>query len=219
MAALKIEVQTNIPIVGTIKYADYSHSDYAKKEGYDPQLALNGMWNGEQGVLYTPLFLRDSLMELGALEDNGQRSNRGDPKYRVVDPSSVVTVLKAETAEGIRWTAEVEGAVAQPKQPEIVPVPTEVKRQVATNEQKTDRAKFKEMAGTLECCLAMACTFWASDTDPAVIQATGATLFIEANKRGIVLSPKKQKAPEPTPPVGEEGYNDEGYNAEDDLPF
>lgn len=222
MAAPTVKVATNIPIVGTITYADESHSDKAKAEGWPPQLKLTGHWNGSDGAVYTPTFLLEHLIAVGLLEDNGETSDWGAAKYRVTDQSAVVTILKAETEDGIRWSGEVAGVEQRQSAPasQSAPMPAEVKRQVATNEQKSDRAKFKALVGTFECCFATAESLWPGDTDTATIQACAATLFIEANKRGIVLTPKKV---EPAPPAEPEQPYDEYPAAlddnDDELPF
>ena len=113
MASFKL--QTNIPIVGKLKYCDYSYSDKAKEEGWDPTLSVKGTWDGEgEQRLFLPMPCLDQLVALGIVaggEPNGKGSYRalspggggyGDPKTR--DPERVLRdvrdgIVSATSAE------------------------------------------------------------------------------------------------------------------------
>ena len=195
------KLQTNIPVTGRPQYVNY----WTGKDWKDPEtgkvkklpdtVSIKGTWDVDADtVSFLPLGLVTDMMNMGMIEDNGT-NQYGNPDYRVIkdDP---IRITKTEDGKSrytvIEWA---DGAPAQAQQqPTAAPMPAEVRRQVATNEQKSDRAKFKALVGTFKCCMATAWGLWYDDPqeDPAshsVIQATEDTLFIEAYKRNFTLTP------------------------------
>ena len=121
-----IKPKTNIPLIGTLMYVNYAKS---KTEGWKDQVGLKGTWDGEEGTVYCPLFIKDVLFDLALIEKptdtdgNREVDKYGGNRY-IVNGQPRIMLTKSET-EGdepgktaIRWNVNLcdsAGANDQPR--------------------------------------------------------------------------------------------------------
>ena len=100
--APKIGLQTNIPTVGTLMYADFQKSN----QGYSDQLRVKGEWDGHgEGVMFLPLACKDQLAALGVIPS--EPNERGSYK---VNGRPRVRVLRSGEGRDSRTTVTLDGA-------------------------------------------------------------------------------------------------------------
>lgn len=126
-----IKIQTNIPIFGTPKYADYAPS---KTEGWAAQVKLKGNWDGAEpgSSVYVPIALADEMMGRGVLECTGD-DQMGNPAYKVIGQPRI-QILRGEKGGKKFTTFEVLSVGSAPSSPPAnrAPAPAHNGRQAAS---------------------------------------------------------------------------------------
>ncbi len=123
-----IKLQTNVPLLGLLKYADYRQGrDWAdpdeggKIKKLPDQISLRGLWGEEgktlaQATLYVPLAFVAELCAMGALVASKENDAKGNPRYTVGSPGRGLRIVKREQGKKkpvhIHWQGEPEGAPA-----------------------------------------------------------------------------------------------------------
>jgi len=159
MATSTLKLQTNIPLTGFVRYANY----YKGKPWKDPkdgtekvlpdQIQLKGSWDGstDEG-LYLPLALLGQMLDMGLLRQEQQPDQRGNPAYTVLNGTRKVRVLKTEDGKKkpihISWadapatTAAAPPAAASKPQPSA---PTATAPARAASPSKPDSAELEKL--------------------------------------------------------------------------
>src|SRR5512146_2591952 len=144
-----LKLQTNIPLVGILKYADYrAGRDWTDPESKETkrlpdQLELKGQWGEENKPLaaakvYVGLSFIGELVAMGALEQLRENDDKGHPRYKVLSPKQLRIVKREQGKKKpvyIHWVGEPEGApkgtpqaqpaaAAQPAAPATAPKDT-----------------------------------------------------------------------------------------------
>lgn len=199
MAANTIRLQTNIPLVGTIRRVFYNEG----KEWTDPatgktkdlpaQIAVIGEWAGVAGEarVYLPAFLADRLEELAILTvtDRG-----GEPQYRITAGAEPVEIMRSEDGRKKVTTinlARGDGAApvnqrvtGTPKAP-AAPVP----RTDVTGWWKTQAETMKRAWAAAEYVLHESDATGNLD----VTQKIAVALYIQAVRDGALVQPEPGK--------------------------
>lgn len=216
MAGEIFRLQTNIPVVGLLKYADYATS----KEG-DDQVRLTGDWvelgpEGEKplgrGRFYLHLAVVGQLKDAGLIRERGRDKN-GNPAYEVIGTPKIRIVRREYVEEGKKkteTTVTADGAPpaqtsngpapqGQPTPPASAPAPSTAPP--ANGAPKPDPkaraiAGWRRLGADYAMCavisarsLAAAKNVKVADLDEKAIQAGVATLLIAAEKRGLDTFP------------------------------
>ena len=190
-------MEINVPVIGRPQYVNY----WSGKDWTDPKtkkvkrlpdtISIKGTWDVSADTLsFINVDVVSDLMEMGMIEDNGT-NEWGNPDYRVIKDDPIRIVHKKE-GDNWFWVVEwVNGATAQTKQAQ------EVVRLVDTGaglvpKATNDRHTFAEMRDLLSACLKTADQAWTNaglgTPDNATLQASAATLFIQANRQGLKLT-------------------------------
>lgn len=215
-----VTLLTNIPLtLSALRYADYSQSEKAKAEGWAPQVKLTGTMDGRDVAVYLPGSCLNELVAQGIVDDTGNTTKWDTPEYKVLK-TGPITILRTEDGKK-KYTAinPDMGPAPQRAAPgaNIRPL-DETPRSTGKPPQKAPHAPKAESAGetnppgdwavlkaTYAECTRIATETWLTAqrafgadalglSDVGLIAAT-ATLFIEANKRGL------KAFPPPLPPV------------------
>jgi hypothetical protein len=206
VAVTKIKLEPNVVVTGTVKFVDF----YAEKENPNQpgkvmaaQWALNGAWSWivpgtdeqmhAEGKIYIDEYqLAASPVALGFVEPNGTWDD-GNPKFKWTYKAAV-RLLKTEDGKKrhvtiSRLTDSPAGVGAAPaplpvghgtpaqasRPPQAVPTPTPAPH--------TD--PWSDLARSYERAHVLACKVWGDNYEPSALVAAAATIFIEANKRGL----------------------------------
>ena len=189
MATLKL--QTNIPVYGVVKYMDYYPAKMVDGKEYGAQIALKGTWEGTgEAAIYLPHFLANDIVGAGLAHSDGEKVFQGQtiPQFRW-SHSGRVQVLKAEDGRIKRTTVlAVDATGAVPAQ---APVhrPTPTVKDATPSYGSVPGDPWSEIERQYERARRTACRVWGDNYDPQALVAAAATVFIEANKRGIAPPP------------------------------
>ena len=161
MATSTLKLQTNIPLTGFVRYANY----YKGKPWKDPkdgtekvlpdQIQLKGSWDGstDEG-LYLPLALLGQMIDMGLLRQEQQPDQRGNPAYTVLNGTRKVRVLKTEDGKKkpihISWadapattTAAPPAAASKPQSP--APTAAAPARAASPSKPKPDSVELEKL--------------------------------------------------------------------------
>lgn len=222
--AQTFRLQDNIPVVGILKYADYAPSEKG-----DDQIALKGDWveltpDGEKGLgaarVYLHMSVRDQLLALGVLREDGQDKNghpaykvNGAPKVRIVRATPVVDgkkqAITTATLDGNPAPAPAapkptaQSAAARPANGNGTPPPAPPDRKVALlNGWRRLFADYVMATKIAAHGLAAAKGVKIADLNEQAIQAGAATVLIEGSRRSLESFPgmaKRLFEPKPKP--------------------
>ena len=233
-----IKLQTNIPLVGTLKYADHKPST---TEGWADQIRLKGQFDGKgEGYVYIGAWMADKLVKQGIIEvtSPGDEESGESPSYRVIYKDKVQILREEEGTKKITTILPLGAAptaagaesrpAASPSKGSAIPVSaTAVPASVPPLQ---DGEPWKALARSYKKAVEVASWAWGGDevtlNDEAIV-AAAATVFIEANKRGLSvpapvekLSPE-QKAERIRDAIDKYAEKPEALkdDADDDLPF
>ena len=242
-----IKLQTNIPIVGVLKYVDYSKS---RVEGWQDQLCLKGTWDGHgEGRVYLPVWLADKMIEQNIVDEDGQ-DRYENPAYRVTyagrvqilreehGTKKVTTILPLGDVGPITAKSAPTAAGAESPPPAASP-----RRALADGRDRDGRPvavpasvppssdEWAALSRNYHRACDIASRAW-SNAEGVVVSAdhlvaAAATVFIEANKRGLTVpAPVEKLSPEQKVERIRESFDKFAEKpealkdeADDDLPF
>lgn len=99
------KLKTNIPVVGTLKYADCVGEREVNGTKFDPQFSVKGNWDGiGEATIYLHASLLNDAVKLGLVEDTKELDKYGQPKLKVLDTRSRVKILREENGTKKRTT-------------------------------------------------------------------------------------------------------------------
>lgn len=133
MPTSTLKLQTNIPLTGFVRYANYWKGkpwtdDKGVSKILPDQIQLKGSWDGstDEG-LFLPVSLVGQMLDMGLLRQEQQPDERGNPKYTVMNGTRKVRVLKTEDGKKkpiyISWADAPATAAAPAAAPQQAPPP------------------------------------------------------------------------------------------------
>lgn len=186
MANKYVKLQTNIPLIGVVKYVDFAPTT---KEGYSDQIAVRGTWEGEDGEprVYLPMALEGRFQELGIV---GAKSTDGN--YPVKIAGAKIKIVKTEagkkhltTVELLNGTAGTTGKPASSAPAGGLTPPPQA--------GGSNKAKWDSYVETMRACYVEAKTLLAgqgiTEVATAEIQACAHSLFIQSARDGLWRTP------------------------------
>jgi hypothetical protein len=102
MATSTLKLQTNIPLTGFVRYANYYKGkpwtdDQGVSKMLPDQVQLKGSWDGSSDeALFLPMSLVGQMLDMGLLRQDQQPDKFGNPAYTVLNGTRKVRVLKTE---------------------------------------------------------------------------------------------------------------------------
>lgn len=208
--ATKIKLDVNVPLTGTVKYVDF----YPEKENPNQpgkvmaaQWALTGSWSwrspeygdvSAEGKVYIDEYqLAASPVALGFVEANGTWDD-GNPKFKWTYKAAV-RLLKTEdgkkrhvTISRLDQTAPTVAA-GSPPPAAVAPVAHQSGQAPVRVPSGTpapvppSQDEWSQLERQYERARIAACRVWGENYDPTALVAATATVFIEANKRGLKI--------------------------------
>ncbi len=189
-----VKVQTNIPMVGTLLYADGADGQFGQ------QIRLTGEWEGHgKASVYLPWHIAEKLMELGLIDRDGKTTDKGTT-YKVHGKPRV-TISLTEEGRNKRYSVTCQGGATPPPaaaaptnngQGTAAPSTAAPSGQVG-NSQSTDAESpavtFNRLIATMDRCHHEAVRIWGPNGTPESVAATCHSLFIAADKRDCLLPP------------------------------
>lgn len=194
MPSATIKLATNIPLIGTVKYMDFYPGKEKDGTKYAAQIALKGTWDEKgDGTVYLAAPVAYGILKDGFAHEDGKKSFQGAevPQFKW-DYQGKVRVLKSEDGLKRHTTVTaadgpVDAATGGPprkvefNRPPILPGSTPSPAP-ATDERWTELGR--NYAKAVEIA---AQTWQGGNLDSQAIVAAAATVFIEANKRGLTV--------------------------------
>lgn len=186
MASNTVRLQTNIPLIGTIKYVDFSATTNPQ---YSDQISLRGDFDGQPAGsrVYLPVRMEGDFQSLGII---GQREPNGNYRMLLRDPR--VQILRTEDGNKKFTTVELlSGGGAAPQQPARQYGNPQTQHTTQTQATAADpKAEFDRLKATMKGCFKAAKEILEESFPEGVpgVQATAHVLFIESCKRGLLRS-------------------------------
>lgn len=188
--AATIKVQTNIPIVGTLKYVDFAPS---KQEGWSDQICLKGTFDGiGEGRVYLADWLAKAMIEQGLIEASGTDRD-GNQAYKVLYKGRVQILREEHGTKKVTTILPMESA-PQPAAGATTPVnsgraPAEVTRSSSAvapvGGPPSD--EWGALARVYHKSVDVAHGVWSDYEGPVDLVAAAATVFIQACKAGLTV--------------------------------
>jgi hypothetical protein len=205
----KLDFKTNIPVVGTVKYLDY----YPEREvkGRDgktfmasAQVRLKGTFDGTDGEIYLPAFLAEHMIRDGLAQDAGERDGKQQFKWLEAGPVEIlraengakkITTVRALNGKATDAAPTATGAVspppaASPSKGTAIPVSATAAPSAVPHTQDDgwdalarQYTRAVDVAGQAWKTMAASTVDWSAEA----MVAAAATVFIEANKRGLTV--------------------------------
>lgn len=209
-----IKLSTNIPVFGTIKYADFVKSN---KEGYSDQIKVKGQFHtgdpaaAYEASVYLHMAMEGELTKMGVI---GERQSNGS--YKMLCQPSVRITKKEEGTRRFTEIIRLDGAYPSPAtsqspqhQTAASPStpPSTVHQQSAPPTQaaqppQSAKARFDLLSSTMGACVHEAKVVWENQgaASPDFLATTAHTLFIQACRDGAMV-------PRPPKPAAESQLN------------
>jgi hypothetical protein len=206
--ATKVSLDVNVPLTGTVKFVDY----YPEKPNPNQpgktmadQWALTGTWEytspdgvkqAAEGKVYIDAYqLSASPVQLGFVEENGAWPD-GNRRYKWTH-TGPVRLLKTEDGRKRHVAlSRLDGTTpATPAQQAPTAITGKMVRTDAHPGTESVAAQlmddpWKALARQYERARAIACQVWGDNFDASALVAATATVFIEANKKGLTAHPQ-----------------------------
>lgn len=230
--SVTIKLQTNVPLVGVLQYVDFAKS---KTEGWADQICLKGHFDGHgEGRVYLSDWLAKPMLENGLIETNGLDRD-GNQAYKVLykgrvqilreenGPKKFTTILPLDASTPAAGAVSPPPATSPGRAPAESPRSNSVAAPVS-GPPSPDSEPWRALAAQYKRAAGIAIRTWAETiNDEQALVAAAATVFIEANKRGLTVPPTaKEQAEEirrafdqPPAPLAKAIAGEE----DDDLPF
>jgi hypothetical protein len=208
-----IKLLTNVPLIGVLNYVDFSKS---KTEGWSDQIALKGHFDGHgEGRVYLSDWLAKPMIENGIIEAAGTDRD-GNQAYKVLYKGRV-QILREENGPKKYTTILPLDQAATPAAGAVSPPPAASPRTAAPAATGTgggspqavpasgpastkEDGEWASLHRNYRRAIAVAIRAWGENQLPLegeVLVAAAATVFIEANKRGLTVpAPVEKLSPE-----------------------
>lgn len=219
-----IKPKTNIPLVGTLKYADFYQGEYGLR------LKLTGDWDEHgEGVVWLPATLEAELTNGGYIERTGEKDRFGQDGLKA-NRQLRLTLIKTESEDGKRTFWNVDGnGQAKAGTPTAKPAP----QKASPPEELTGdlREIMLSTRNTYSAAMAMLLQVYeANGRQPPgddALQAGTFSIFKNLTDRGVWVPAGKLPAPEKPVTKSEAGPGKESLDdfpealeeTDDELPF
>lgn len=209
VTATKISLDVNVPLTGTVKFVSYyPEKPNPNKPGttFSDQWALTGQWSwttpeGEQasgeGKVYIDCYqLAASPLQLGLVQEDGTWDD-GSTRYKWTHagPIRLVKTEKDRKRHVTISRVQIGGGAVEitPKFATTAAPATPLTLGSANDTAGTDDP-WASLERQYERARALACRIWGDDYEPQALVAAAATVFIEANRRGLMATFAKMPA-------------------------
>lgn len=218
-ASTTIKLQTNIPLVGLLKYCDYAVS---KNEKYGDQICVKGEFDGYgengqsagSGRVYLPLTMEGKLQSIGVIGPKSAAGNYpflvGSPRVRFLktEIDGNKTLITPELLGSSQAPARSAPPASAPSSRGPGPAPQSPQDGMSNANKKLH---WESLVLTMEACLKESIALWERAApmvkpDADGIASTAHTLFIQSVRDGVLRTPKaafrtgEPAAPPPPPP-------------------